>query len=93
VGSVTSCQVSVVGHSLGSVILWDLLSHQPGPGELPPETALGPPEGPGAGQGQGQAWDYPTLAFPVHLFLTLGSPIGRVTLAASTPVLKAPPVG
>lgn len=57
-------KVSFIGHSLGSVVLFDLLAHQQTQDEEPlllPSNAH---------------IDFPQLAFPVDLFFTLGSPIG-----------------
>ncbi len=57
-------KVSLVGHSLGSVILFDLLAHQQGHENDPVLSPLD------------AHITYPQLTFPVDVFLTLGSPIG-----------------
>jgi hypothetical protein len=59
-------KVSVIGHSLGSVVLFDLLAHQTS-AHQDEEPLLSPSDA---------HIDFPQLAFPVDLFLTLGSPIG-----------------
>lgn len=59
-------KVSVIGHSLGSVVLFDLLAHQTSAHQRD-DPLLSPSDA---------HIDFPQLAFPVDLFLTLGSPIG-----------------
>ncbi|EWM26478.1 triglyceride lipase [Nannochloropsis gaditana] len=59
-------KVSVIGHSLGSVVLFDLLAHQKSAREdeasflLPSDSNI----------------TFPQLDFSVDLFMTLGSPVG-----------------
>jgi len=59
-------KVSVIGHSLGSVVLFDLLAHQTS-AHQEDEPLLSPTD---------VHIDFPLLTFPVDMFLTLGSPVG-----------------
>jgi hypothetical protein len=59
-------KVSVIGHSLGSVVLFDLLAHQTSAHQKD-DPLLSPTDA---------HIDFPQLTFPVDLFVTLGSPIG-----------------
>jgi len=55
-------KISFIGHSLGCIILWDLLSHQ---NNSKPTHLLG-----------GRNLDYPRLNFEVENYFAFGSPIG-----------------
>eukprot|EP00741_Cyanophora_paradoxa_P007083 tig00001086_g6854.t1 len=86
--------VSVFGHSLGSVISYDILRHQPGYGHVPDGAAEAEPEPLAAG---GRPLRYPRLDFrvsnlfcagsPLAVFLTLrGAPRGRSMLLRGCPI-------
>ncbi|KAI8376523.1 DDHD domain-containing protein [Radiomyces spectabilis] len=72
-------KVTIFGHSLGSMLAFDMLSMQPA-GPIDPKSALSPATTDSSTRGNANDKKIVPLIFPVQNFFAVGSPLGVILL-------------